>query len=232
MDFRSQEYELLPRNSQSSELDGSREHLTQRTSYTGLPWNSLWFGRRLRYLKRPRWWSNLDLEGNESQTRPLRKRTLWLPVFLRLVRLFTHFASPHGRYLSWLLWRLPLTIIGFVFLLCLFTATVLPSYTRLPEHYKVLKKACQESKVPGRGNILNEKVFIAATLYDPNGSIVGGQWGTAISELVQLLGPDNVYLSVYENDPDALALDALETLGTQLTCKSSRCFPKPSPRGV
>jgi hypothetical protein len=102
----------------------------------------------------------------------------------------------------------------------IFTAIFRPSYNIPPQHYKILERKCTESRDPGRGNVNNEKVFIAATLYDRNGLLVGGEWGTAVAELVQILGPENVHVSIYENDPDALAQDALYELGTRLDCES------------
>jgi hypothetical protein len=38
--------------------------------------------------------------------------------------------------------------------------------------------------------------------------------------LVELLGPDNVHLSVYENDADPTAKEALEQLKSKLNCQS------------
>ena len=58
----------------------------------------------------------------------------------------------------------------------------------------------QQSTAPGRGNPRHEKVFIAASLYDPDGELALGQWGSRVLELIDLLGPDNVFLSIYEND--------------------------------
>ena len=103
-------------------------------------------------------------------------------------------------------------IVSIAAILIIFTAAFRPSYSRLPDHYRVLRRRCEESKEPGRGNIKNEKVFIAASLYDPEGTLVGGHWGSAVVDLVELLGPQNVHLSVYENDASSLAKLALESL--------------------
>jgi len=121
----------------------------------------------------------------------------------------------HKRRILLILGTLP----SIAILLLVFTAIFRPSYTSPPEHYRVLEKKCKESQDPGRGNINNEKVFIAASLYDNQGNLLGGQWGTAIRELVQLLGPFNVHLSIYENDPDKLSKGALKRLGEHLDCK-------------
>ena len=66
---------------------------------------------------------------------------------------------------------------------------------------------------------ITKKIFIAATLYDAEGTLVGGDWGSAVTELVDLLGPANVHLSVYENDPDTRAKASLENLAKGISCK-------------
>jgi hypothetical protein len=66
----------------------------------------------------------------------------------------------------------------------------------------------------------NEKIFIATALYDPRGALLGGDWGKAVLGLVELLGPENVHLSVYENDADAAANAALARFKDKLRCKS------------
>ena len=68
-------------------------------------------------------------------------------------------------------------------------------------------------------NLRDEKVFIAASIYDEGGTLTGGAWGEAMLELVDLLGPDNVYLSVYENDPDSLSKAALDDFESKVNCK-------------
>ena len=109
---------------------------------------------------------------------------------------------------------------GLLLLSVLFAALILPSYTNLPPHYKSLRDACLESSIPGRGNIHNEKVLVAAALHDPGGSLLRGDWGKSVMGLVELLGPDNVHLSVYENDADPTANEALEQLKSKLNCQS------------
>ncbi|MCJ1397146.1 hypothetical protein MMC11_000338 [Xylographa trunciseda] len=84
-----------------------------------------------------------------------------------------------------------------------------------------LQRRCQESKQLGRGNVNHEKIFIVATLHDREGTLVSGDWGSAVSELVDMLGPANVHLSVYENDPDTRAKASLENLAKSLSCNSS-----------
>ena len=114
---------------------------------------------------------------------------------------------------------LAIIIVSFTAALIVFTAVFRPSYSRPPSHYRVLRKRCEESKAPGRGNIKNEKVFIAASVYDPGGTLVGGDWGSAVVNLVELLGPQNVHLSVYENDASSQAKVALEDMKKKIQCQ-------------
>jgi hypothetical protein len=103
--------------------------------------------------------------------------------------------------------------------LVIFTILFRPSYTHLPDHYKALQKRCLSSSTPGRGNVNNEKIFIAAALYDPGGTLLGGDWGKMLLGLVELLGPDNVHVSVYENDADDAAKVALASFKDRLGCR-------------
>ena len=157
-------------------------------------------------------------------------------------------SSAHPRFFAWPFVRLPLrparsiytriygrrgsrgllfrtlcwsfiVLAFFTTLLIIATYILRPSYTRPPGHYRILEKRCRESKEPGRGNVNNEKIFIAASLYDPGGRLVGGDWGNAVLELVDLLGAQNVHLSVYENDADLPAKAALQGLQQKVTCE-------------
>ena len=124
----------------------------------------------------------------------------------------------HGLLLRSSCW-IPLALVSFTAVLVVFTMGFRPSYSRPPDHYRVLRKRCEESKAPGRGNIKNEKVFIAASVYDPGGTLVGGDWGSAVVNLVELLGPQNVHLSVYENDASSQAKVALEGMKERIQCQ-------------
>ena len=112
-------------------------------------------------------------------------------------------------------------VAGIVFVLALFTSILFPSYTHLPAHYSTLRKSLLESSYPGRGNPRQEKVFIAASLYDSGGELAQGQWGTQLLELIDLLGSDNVFLSIYENDSGEEGERALRALEEQVQCQKS-----------
>jgi Cryptococcal mannosyltransferase 1 len=109
----------------------------------------------------------------------------------------------------------------YAFLLVLFSTIVVgavfyPSYTRLPRHYQELRNQVNSSSQPGRGNPREEKVFIAASIRDLDGRLAKGIWAEKILELVELLGPDNVFLSIYENDAGAVGQAALQELDEKL----------------
>ncbi|KAK6437379.1 hypothetical protein LTR95_006427 [Oleoguttula sp. CCFEE 5521] len=79
----------------------------------------------------------------------------------------------------------------------------------LPYLYLELRSRIEGSDKSGRGNPNNEKVFIATSLYDHEGELLGGKWGENLRKLVEVLGDENVYMSIYENDPDEAAEAAL-----------------------
>jgi len=93
-----------------------------------------------------------------------------------------------------------------------------PSYTHEPAQYKALRKRIGSSDAPGRANVNNEKVFVVSSIYDKEGGLVSGAWGDAILSLVDLLGPDNVFLSIYENDADEKAQKALDQYQSRVSC--------------
>ncbi|GKZ35704.1 hypothetical protein AbraIFM66950_006455 [Aspergillus brasiliensis] len=132
-----------------------------------------------------------------------------------------------GRYRRSLVRRIcnySLAIIGIIFLLIVLTSIFRPSYTRPPPHYLSLRNAVSQSTKPGRGNIRNEKVFIAASLYDPDGDLARGHWGDSVLQLIDLLGTDNVFLSIYENDSGRDGESALQELSDRITCQKSIVF--------
>lgn len=110
----------------------------------------------------------------------------------------------------------------YVFLIILFSTIIVgavfyPSYTHPPSHYQQLRDQVQSSSEPGRGNPRHEKVFIVATIRDRYGRLARGVWAEKVLELVELLGPDNVFLSIYENDAGPVAHAALQELDQKLT---------------
>ncbi|KAL4927969.1 glycosyltransferase family 69 protein [Aspergillus undulatus] len=112
-------------------------------------------------------------------------------------------------------------VLSVAFLLVTFTSFLFPSYTRLPPHYASLYGQVLKSNHAGRGNSRNEKVFIAASLYDPSGELARGHWATSVLQLINLLGEANAFLSVYENDSGDEGKSALAELETQVPCNKT-----------
>ena len=98
--------------------------------------------------------------------------------------------------------------LALILVLIVVGGTFFPSYSHPPEHYSELRYRVAGSKTPGIGNIGNSKVFIAASLYDPGGKLAGGPWADNLLRLIDLLGPRNTYLSIYENDSGPEGKDA------------------------
>ncbi|KAI4136888.1 MAG: hypothetical protein L6R39_007577 [Caloplaca ligustica] len=115
---------------------------------------------------------------------------------------------------------------GVVLALGLLTAVLAPSYTKRPIHYDALRKRVLASKDYGRGNPGNENVFITASIYDKDGRLVNGAWGTALLNLIDMLGNRNVFLSIYENDAGEKAKEALDRLKDRVQCPSELVFER------
>lgn len=113
---------------------------------------------------------------------------------------------------------------GIILALVLLTSIFRPSYTSPPSHYATLRDAVQASNDPGRGNPRNEKVFIAASIYDKGGDLAGGKWGTQLLQLVDMLGDKNVFVSIYENDSGEEGARALRELDGLITSPKAIVF--------
>ena len=113
------------------------------------------------------------------------------------------------------------SFLAFVVVSIITAAVFFPSYTHRPEHYQALSEQMSTTERPGRGNARQEKVFIAASIFDRNGDLLGGDWGQSVLDLIDLLGPENTYLSIYENDSGAKGMQALELFDRRLPCEHS-----------
>ncbi|KAI9826284.1 MAG: hypothetical protein M1832_000201 [Thelocarpon impressellum] len=107
-------------------------------------------------------------------------------------------------------------VVGVVLALVVFVATFNPSYTDPPIHYHELRARASET---GRANPNNETIFIAANIIDED--LIRGAWGRAVLDLIGLLGEENVFLSIYENDSGPRTTDALRDLEQKVKCNSS-----------
>ena len=137
---------------------------------------------------------------------------------------YVRYVTPRRRKRSLLrLLLLALLSAPLLFLFFALVATIFfPSYTNRPTHYDTLRQHSLRSNIPGRANPNNEKVFIAAAIFEEKGELTSGAWGKAVLDLVDLLGPQNVHLSIYENDADAVTQQSLTDLKERATCKTIR----------
>ncbi|KAK5111435.1 hypothetical protein LTR62_004887 [Meristemomyces frigidus] len=169
-----------------------------------------------------------DLESNTAKesglTRSISVSRVRDIILTPQRRWFAVFQGKHLRRRS-LLHR---TVQSFIFLvlttllLILACGVFYPSYSSPPRHYLELRRQIQATpNVPGRGNTKNAKVFVAASLYDQQGELLSGHWGDSVTRLVDLLGPENVHVSVYEDNPDAKSKAVLDEFAASLTCNST-----------
>ncbi|KAJ5915007.1 hypothetical protein N7504_003890 [Penicillium tannophilum] len=115
-------------------------------------------------------------------------------------------------------------VFGIVLALIVLTSIFRPSYTSPPAHYATLRASARGTNHAGRGNPRNEKVFIAASLYDRGGELAGGQWGIQLLQLIDMIGDQNVFVSIYENDSGADGESALRELERQITSQKDIVF--------
>ena len=105
--------------------------------------------------------------------------------------------------------------------LVVLTAILNPSYSRPPKHYRELREMISASGEPGRGNPENQRIFVAASLYDLGGRLLGGAWGERVLELLEILGNKNVFLSIYESEGAMEAMTAKLRFEKKVQCKHS-----------
>ncbi len=181
------EYELVRRGSNDSketfDLDeadfqtqGSKSpaYLNQRRSQLS------WFLSKINPLR-------LRAPSRYNRQRREQSKVPWLPTRIRL-------HKPAFRLCFHLL-----VLICVLSALVVLTATFRPSYSKQPAHYQILSDRVKSSEDYGRANPEHQKIFIAASIYDAGGHLLGGSWGEAVLRLIDMLGNRNVYLSIYEN---------------------------------
>ncbi|KAF2437134.1 hypothetical protein EJ08DRAFT_602097 [Tothia fuscella] len=144
-----------------------------------------------------------DFLADDYKDRTHRKR-ISLSSFLPWRTSPPHSPRP-GRWRR-LLGRTFTAFAAFLLILIIATPFFNPSYSRRPPHYT-------------GSNPNNEKVFIAANIVDVD--LIKGPWGKAVIELVDLLGSENVFLSIYENDSGEATTLALQELGRSVKCKTA-----------
>ena len=84
------------------------------------------------------------------------------------------------------------------------TPVLIPSYSQRPPHYT-------------GANPNNETVFIAANIVDED--LIRESWGQSVLELIDIIGEQNVFLSIYENDSGSGTQSALQELALKVPCK-------------
>lgn len=113
-------------------------------------------------------------------------------------------------------------------------AFIVPAvYTRAPAHYLEFESQLERQwrlwNGPNnfqasihQGNPQGQKIFIASNIIQHD--LIRGQWGQNLRMLLDYLGPENVFVSIYENDSGPGAGKALASLRDQLSCNYSITF--------
>lgn len=172
---------------------------------------------------------NYELESyDESDSGDQSQRILQPPVLtavskLNLSAIRAFFASrlspryfrlplllfSRKRSIRNLILQLLITYTIVLFLPVTFFTIFLPSpYSRYPDHYH---DHSTTTATEGSGNPTSEKVFIE--------DLIRGKWGDSVRELVHLLGRQNSFISIYENDSGPGTKAALRELREALSCE-------------
>ena len=181
------EYELLGRDSNEStdifdldEADFQSQGLTSPSYLSQRQARTSWLFAKINAL------------GNRGVSTHMKYGRKWSGASRRPFRI--RFCKSPLRLCSYLFGS-TLLVVALVFL----TAIFRPSYNNPPAHYRSLRELVERSEDYGRANPEHQKIFIAASIYDEGGKLLGGAWGGALLQLIDMLGNRNVYLSIYEN---------------------------------
>ncbi|KAA8895067.1 cryptococcal mannosyltransferase 1-domain-containing protein [Sphaerosporella brunnea] len=179
-----------------------------------------------------------------TKKRPSASTTRTCPWWVHWVsRLASARTKPRSLRRSWprYIARRSCQLLGFVvysvLLVVVFNALLRPSYTPVqypsswhtldesvrkgggtnpPGYWKLLpgEHGVQKATASGRGNPNNERVFIAANIV--NAELIEQEWGVRVMELMDMLGPENVFLSIFENDSGLETKKALHSLASRI----------------
>jgi hypothetical protein len=99
-------------------------------------------------------------------------------------------------------------------------AILTPSYANPPPQHKILEQRVASYIASGRGNVNHENIFVGANII--NEELIRGPWGSSVLELVDILGEENVFVSIYENNSANGTRDVLEAFQRKLPCSYIR----------
>lgn len=197
---------LSDRNSQSDDEDTASEHELRTFNKDGKISQ-----QHSRFSRLPTWthpWNRQSRRRRQS-----RSRSTFVQFMLPSVRRRRSIPLCAVQILAFLSYSVGVLVVLF--------GVFAPSYTYPPQHYATLRKEIEETTAKGRGNAFNEKIFIAAAIHDHQGELLGGEWGVRLRQFVDILGPDNVFLSIYENDADEQAQLAMNAFAESVTCNKA-----------
>ncbi|KAK4180277.1 cryptococcal mannosyltransferase 1-domain-containing protein [Triangularia setosa] len=184
-----------------------------------------------------------DTDSDDHETHEFLRRSSWDGHAENLTHLHNKYISPTKPYLlkaqrfllrlrllrrtAWRRTPRPLIILAkclllFITSILILTPIFLPSYNNPPIHYSRLAHSCRGTNPKdGCANLWNDQVFIATILYDKSGKLASGPFADRLLKLIHILGPENVFLSIYENDSGPKGKEALERLKARVPCRNS-----------
>ncbi|KAI9803224.1 MAG: hypothetical protein M1825_002015 [Sarcosagium campestre] len=213
------EYEMVGRSSLDSSSDSfNLDEIDPETQSLTKPSSLSYHRPRLLAALLPKWATSSPLfkrgdndDGGDRRTRSKQRKRNKKPRAARSAK--SGCLRRRGvRHICFLSAGVFLVIL----LLVTLTSILNPSYEYPPVHYSNLRERMSST---GKGNPNGEKVFIAANIVDER--LIRGAWGNALLELIALLGEENVFLSIYENDSGPETEAALRELEHKVKCKSS-----------
>ncbi|KAK0672067.1 cryptococcal mannosyltransferase 1-domain-containing protein [Cercophora samala] len=184
-----------------------------------------------------------DTDSDDHETHEFLRRSSWDDHDRNLTNLHAKYITPTKPYLlkaqrffsrlrllrrtAWRATPRPIilllkSLLLFLTSVLILTPIFLPSYSNPPIHYARTTHACRGTNPKdGCANLFNEQVFLATILYDKSGKLASGPFSDRLLRLIRILGPENVFLSIYENDSGPKGKAALEKLKSRVPCKHS-----------
>ncbi|KIX08029.1 uncharacterized protein Z518_02684 [Rhinocladiella mackenziei CBS 650.93] len=219
MNYQDDEYELSGTSTHTSEDQESNLLSYDHDYHYDDPQSHLFPGQNVSSVVNPAVTARFASLAPAWLRKPHRQRRVWVRAKRR-----ERCCSCSPRFLLRKFALFIYLLFTTIFILLAVGAIFFPGYTHLPAHYQALREQALASDSPGRVNLQNQKVFIAASIYDKGGKLCSGDWAQNVLDLIQLLGPKNAFLSIYVNDSGPEAKKALENLRQRVPCDHELVF--------
>ena len=82
-----------------------------------------------------------------------------------------------------------------------------------------------DSTEPGKAGISRQKIFIVSALYERQGDWELGPWVQSLLDLIETIGPEDVFLSIHENGPSQLSVTTFQKFSELIMCTNFLAQP-------